>query len=85
MLKLFDEALTQTHQIRQVHPLLLANLKFPPDLYLSSVGLLADEVCHIRNRFLLAYDRALIPLKAYAKEFDVHVNLYTLHIHDYIK
>ncbi|KAF7272031.1 hypothetical protein GWI33_015147, partial [Rhynchophorus ferrugineus] len=85
LLKLFDEALRQTHQIRQVHPLLLSNLRFPADLCLSSVGLLADEVCHIRNRFLLAYKKALIPLKAYAKEYDVHVNLYTLNIPDFIK
>uniref|UniRef100_A0AAR5Q782 Dynein heavy chain tail domain-containing protein n=1 Tax=Dendroctonus ponderosae TaxID=77166 RepID=A0AAR5Q782_DENPD len=85
LLKLFDEALTQTHQIRQVHPLLLSNLRFPPDLCLSSVGLLAEEVCNVRNRFLLAYEKACIPLRAYAKEFDVHVNLYSLIISDYIK
>ncbi|KAL1506671.1 hypothetical protein ABEB36_005994 [Hypothenemus hampei] len=85
LLRLFDEALKQTHQIRQVHPFLLSNLRFPPDLCLSSVGLLADEVCEIRNRFLLAYEKACIPLKAYAKEFDIHVNLYTLNIADYIK
>lgn len=85
LLKLFDEALKQTHQIRQVHPLLLGNLRFPPDLFLSSVGLLADEICSVRNRFLLAYEKACIPLKAYAREFEVHVNLYTLNISDYIK
>jgi len=85
LLKLFDEVLKQTHQIRQVHPLLLSNLRFPRDLCLSSVGLMAEEVCQIRNRFLLAYQKACIPLKAYAKEFDGHVNLYTLNIPEYIK
>ncbi|XP_030766886.1 dynein heavy chain 1, axonemal-like isoform X2 [Sitophilus oryzae] len=84
LLKLFDEALIQTHQVRQVHPLLLSNLSFPPDLYLSSVGLLADEVCQVRDRFLLAYEKAIIPLKAYAKEFEAHVNLYVLDIPEFI-
>lgn len=84
MLKLFDDALRQTHQVRQVHPLLLNNLRFDKKLYLSSVGLLADEVCSIRNRFMLAYEKSLIPLKAYAKEFDVHIALYTMDVQQYI-
>ncbi|XP_060531534.1 dynein axonemal heavy chain 1-like [Cylas formicarius] len=85
LLNLFDEVLRQTHQIRQVHPLLLPNLRFPPDLFLSSVGLLADEVHSIRRRFLNAYRKSIIPLEAYAKEFNVHVSLFTLNVNDYIK
>lgn len=85
LLKLFDDGLKQTHQIRQVHPFLLSNLRFDKALYLSSVGLLAEEVCCIRNRFMLAYGKALIPLKAYAKEYDVHVALYTMDVNQYIQ
>nr|CAI5840362.1 unnamed protein product [Callosobruchus analis] len=85
ILRLFDEALRQTHQIKQVHPLLLANLRFPKDLNLSSVGLLAEEVVNIRDRFLRAYDKALIPLLAYAKEYEVHVELYTMDVSQFIE
>ncbi|XP_023309976.1 dynein heavy chain 1, axonemal-like [Anoplophora glabripennis] len=85
LLKLFDNAIRQTHQIKQVHPFLLGNLRFPKDLNLSSVGLLADEVCESRERFLLAYEKSLIPLHAYAREYKAHVNLYTLDVLQYIE
>lgn len=85
LLKLYDGALRQTHTINQVHPFLLSNLRFPPDLYLSSVGLLDEEVCELRERFLTGYKKAIIPLKAYAKEYDVHLELYTLDVAAYIE
>ncbi|CAH1982455.1 unnamed protein product [Acanthoscelides obtectus] len=85
ILRLFDEALRQTHQIKQVHPLLLPNLRFPKDLNLSSVGLLAEEVVSIRDRFMRAYDRALVPLLAYANEYKVHTELYTMDVAQFIE
>ncbi|XP_056631499.1 dynein axonemal heavy chain 1-like [Diorhabda sublineata] len=85
LLKLFDEALKQTHLIKQVHPYLLGNLRFPKDLNLSSVGLLATEVCDIRNRFIVAYDRAMIPLKAYAAKYDMHLSLFNMDVNEFIE
>ncbi|XP_074037842.1 dynein axonemal heavy chain 1 isoform X2 [Leptinotarsa decemlineata] len=85
LLRLFDDGLKQTHQINQVHPFLLSNLRFPKNLTLSSVGLLAEEVCRIRERFLLAYEKALIPLLAYADEYKVHVQLYTMDVNNFIE
>lgn len=82
---MFDEGLKQTHQVRQVHPFLLNNLRFDKSLYLSSVGLLAEEVCVIRDRFMIAYEKALIPLLAYAKEYDIHIALYTMDVNEYIQ
>ncbi|CAG9819626.1 unnamed protein product [Phaedon cochleariae] len=84
LLKLFDDGLKQTHQIKQVHPFLLSKLRFPKDLNLSSVGLLSEEVCEIRERFLIAYEKSLIPLLAYAEEFKVHIELYTMDIGQFI-
>lgn len=85
LLKLFDDGLKQTHRVRQVHPFLLGNLRFDKALCLSSVGLLAPEVCYIRDRFMLAYEKALIPLIAYASEFEVHIPLYTMDVNHYIE
>lgn len=85
LLKLYDNAIKLTHTINQVHPYLLSNLKFPPDLYLSSVGLLSDEVVEVREKFLLGYQKALIPLKAYAAEYKIHIELYSLDVNKYIE
>lgn len=85
LLKLYDFALRQTHTINQVHPFLLSNLRFPADLYLSSVGLLDEQVCELREKFLLGYRKAVIPLKSYAKEYHIHIELYTLDVKTYIQ
>lgn len=85
LLKLYDGALRQTHTINQVHPFLLSNLRFPPDLFLSSVGLMDEEVCALRDRFLTGYKQALIPLKAYADEWKLHLELYTMDVNAYIE
>ncbi|XP_044254832.1 dynein axonemal heavy chain 1-like isoform X2 [Tribolium madens] len=85
LLRLYDTALTFTHKIKQVHPFLLKNLNFPHDLMLSSIGLLAEEVVSVRERFLLAYKKALIPLRAFAKEFDIYIELFTLDVKDYVE
>ncbi|XP_044749962.1 dynein axonemal heavy chain 1-like [Coccinella septempunctata] len=84
LLKLYDNGIRQTHFIKQVHPYLLPNLRFPEDLCLSSVGLLSEEVSSVRDRFVLAYKKALIPLKAYAKKFFAYLDLFNRDINAYI-
>ncbi|KZC03876.1 Dynein heavy chain 1, axonemal [Dufourea novaeangliae] len=84
IVSLYDTALGACHQIRQVHPFLLPALKFPADVFLSSVGLLEDQVCDIRNRLTLAYQKSTVPLKAYAREFHRFLELFNLNIANYI-
>lgn len=74
-----------THTIQQVHPSLLGLLKFPQDLCLSSVGLLDLDVCALRERMLKGYEKAIIPLIAYAAEYVVHLELYTLEINVFLE
>ncbi|XP_066590873.1 dynein axonemal heavy chain 1-like [Prorops nasuta] len=81
---LYDNALTMCHQIKQVHPSLLTHLKFPADLCLSSVGLMEEHVCRARDRLRNAYEKAIIPLKAYAFEYMRHLNLFTLDIDGHV-
>ncbi|KAK2581762.1 hypothetical protein KPH14_002241 [Odynerus spinipes] len=82
---IFDNSLTLCHQIRQVHPFLLLYLKFPTELFLSSVGLLEERVCRIRDRLSHIYHKAAIPLKAYAKEYYKHLALFELDVVKYIE
>ncbi|XP_044001574.1 dynein axonemal heavy chain 1-like [Aphidius gifuensis] len=79
-----DDAVIQSHYIKQVHPFLLQDLKFSPSLYLSSIGLLSEEVCQTRDRLKVAYEKSLIPLGAYAKEYNKYLDLYILDVTEYI-
>lgn len=85
LVKLFDDTLLLTHEIRQLHPFLLKNLRFPKDLCLSSVGLLSNEVCVVRERLLTAYRKSNIPLRAFAKAFDVHLEFFNLNNIEYVE
>ncbi|GJQ83086.1 DNAH1, partial [Trypoxylus dichotomus] len=85
LLTIYDSALALTHTIKQVHPLLLTNLKFPADLCLSSVGLLEDFVCKLRDSFMTCYQKAIIPLKAYAKEYNIHLDLFKMDVNSYVE
>ncbi|XP_035733901.1 dynein heavy chain 1, axonemal-like [Vespa mandarinia] len=82
---IFDNSLTLCHQIRQVHPFLLTFLKFPTNLFLSSVGLYDERICDIRNRLLNIYEKAIIPLKAYAKEYYKYLEFFEMDIEKYIE
>lgn len=85
MINILDSTIRGTHTIKQVHPMFLANLKFPEDLYLSSMGLLNERICGFRETIRISYEKSLIPLKAYAKFFDSHIPLYMLDVNEYIE
>ncbi|XP_043259684.1 dynein axonemal heavy chain 1-like [Colletes gigas] len=85
IVSLYDNALAMCHQVRQVHPFLLPALKFPSDLFMSSVGLLEDHVCHVRDRLKLAYQKSVIPLKAYAREYHRFLDLFNLDVANYVE
>ncbi|XP_017768545.1 PREDICTED: dynein heavy chain 1, axonemal-like [Nicrophorus vespilloides] len=84
LLRMYDSAIIGTHSIKQVHPMLLVKLKFPNDLYLSSVGLLDSYVCEMRERFLLGYNKAVIPVQAYAKTYEIFMEFYNMNMNAYL-
>ncbi|XP_043502299.1 dynein axonemal heavy chain 1-like [Polistes fuscatus] len=85
IVSILDNSLTLCHQIRQVHPFLLPFLKFPVELFLSSVGLLDTRICEIRNRLKYIYQKGIIPLKAYAKEYYKYLALFEMDVEKYIE
>ncbi|XP_072745723.1 dynein axonemal heavy chain 1 [Anoplolepis gracilipes] len=85
IVELLDNSLSQCHQIKQVHPFLLPFLKFPKDLYLSSIGLLEEQVCEVRARLRTAYQKSVVPLKAYASEYQQHLEIYKLNVEKYVE
>lgn len=84
-MKLLNTAIVQSHKIPQMDPLIMSELKYAEDLLLSSIGLQEPEICCLRERLQAAIKAAIIPLKAYCHEFDVHKTLYTLNIDEYIQ
>lgn len=72
------------HKVKNPRATLLPGLIFPPESYLSATGLLDDAVCDIRARLTQAYQRVLIPLRGYAREFDKYIEFYKMDIDEYI-
>ncbi|XP_018339413.1 PREDICTED: dynein heavy chain 1, axonemal-like isoform X2 [Trachymyrmex septentrionalis] len=82
---ILDNSLRQCQQIGKVDPFLLPFLDFPKDLYLSSVDLLEEQVCEIRERLRTAYQKSTISLKAYLKEYQQYLEFYKLDVEKYVE
>ncbi|XP_012056092.1 PREDICTED: dynein heavy chain 1, axonemal-like [Atta cephalotes] len=85
IIAILDNSLKQCQQIGKIHPFLLPFLKFPKDLYLSSVDLLEEQVCEVRERLRTAYQKSIISLKAYVKEYQQYLEFYKLDVEKYVE
>ncbi|CAB3221174.1 unnamed protein product [Arctia plantaginis] len=83
--KLFKEMLYRCHFIKQVHPMIVTGLVFDKELYLTSVGFLEPNVVDYWERLKLAYKKAIIPLKAYKRQFEEYKDIYKLDIEAYVE
>lgn len=85
LIDLFDDAIRQTHYVRRIDPFVMKYLVFSDDLMLSSVGLHDKMVTDRRNLIKLCYEKAIIPLKAYAKKFEMFLDLYRMDVKTYVQ
>lgn len=85
IIHLLDDAIIQCHQIRPAQVYLLSKLTFPPELCLSTVGLLDDNIVDAKHKLTVAYNRSIILLEAYAKEYNKYLELYNLNVEEYIQ
>ncbi|CAB3241783.1 unnamed protein product [Arctia plantaginis] len=83
--RLFREMLYRSHSIKQVHPMILTGIVFDKDLYLTSIGLNEPNVAEYRERLLKAYRKAIIPLKAYLRQYREYRDIYKLDIESYVQ
>nr|XP_019555271.2 dynein heavy chain 1, axonemal [Aedes albopictus] len=82
---LFEEAVACTHDVHQIEPSLLGSLIFDPYIFLSSMGLM-DPVIEQRRVFLsLAYQKTIIPLKAYAARYLQFKELFFTNVVEYVE
>jgi dynein heavy chain len=84
IVKHFDEAIRRTHNVSQIDPLLLSSLLYDGELRYSSVGLLDPAIVERRNHLRLCYRKALLPLRAYAAQYQEHVQLFTMNVAAFI-
>ncbi|XP_045521817.1 dynein axonemal heavy chain 1-like [Pieris brassicae] len=83
--RLFREMLYRCHFIPQVHPMIMTGLVFDKELFLTSIGLMEPNVVEYRERLLKAYRKAIIPLKAYMRQYECYRDIFVLDIEEYIE
>ncbi|XP_045539469.1 dynein axonemal heavy chain 1 [Papilio machaon] len=83
--RLFREMLYRCHFIPQVHPMILTGLVFDNELVLTSIGLMEPNVVDYRERLLKAYRKAIIPLKAYMRQYEEYRDIFLLSIEEYVE
>uniref|UniRef100_A0ABD2WRH4 Dynein heavy chain 1, axonemal n=1 Tax=Trichogramma kaykai TaxID=54128 RepID=A0ABD2WRH4_9HYME len=83
---IYSNALKLCQSIRQVHPLVLKNLKFPQNLFVKPLNLVdqTELIEEVYRRLDRAYSKAVIPLRAYIKRYEKYRELYLLNVDEYI-
>lgn len=74
-----------THEVPQIDPYLVTQIKFEKGLRLSSVGLLDDDVQEQIRRVRWRYDKCLEPLRSFAETFRRFKEFKTLVIPDVVR
>ncbi|XP_060806154.1 dynein axonemal heavy chain 1-like [Amyelois transitella] len=83
--RLFREMLYRCHFIPQVHPMIMTGLVFDKELFLTSIGLMEPNVVDYRERLLVAYRKAVIPLLAYLRQYECYTDIFMLDTEEYVE
>jgi hypothetical protein len=75
----------ESHEIPTIHPHLLTNLTFFEKPYLTSIGLIETKITELQAIIENSIRLAIIPLKAYCKEFNIHLHLFNMDVGSYVK
>lgn len=67
IVEMFESRIPTTHEIPQIDPYLVTQLKFEKSLRLTSIGLLEDEIQNQLQRLQCCYQICMIPLPAYLR------------------
>ena len=85
IVKIFESTVLALHEIPQIDPFLVTRLTFDRNIKMSSIGLLDDKIQDRINYLQLCYQKSLIPLLAYAKEFEHYVEFKNMNLNEYLK
>ena len=81
----FDKGIQATKNVPQLEKLVMERLFWSGTPLLESVGENESEVKQMREAIRQAIQRAIVPLKAYAKEYEKYLELFNLDIKKYLE
>ncbi|KAM3838092.1 dynein axonemal heavy chain 1-like [Diretmus argenteus] len=84
IINLFDKGILATHNVPQLDKFVMPQ-PFTGIFSLESVGLLEPAVSELKKKVRLALRQAAIPLRAYAAEYEKHLELHNLDIETLLK
>ncbi|XP_072845880.2 dynein axonemal heavy chain 1 isoform X2 [Pogona vitticeps] len=85
LVSLFNKGILATHTIPQLEKYVLENIFICGTPLLESVGLNEPAVVELRNTICTCIRKALIPLQAYAKNYEKYLELSNRDIHNLLK
>ncbi|CAH1712146.1 unnamed protein product, partial [Aphis gossypii] len=85
IVSLLKRMILESHEIPAIHPYVLANLTFLEKPYLTSIGLIEPQIADLQATIENSIRLAIIPIKAYCKEYNIHSHLYNINVESYVK
>lgn len=85
LMSIIDDVVIQLHEIKNPQILIFKKLKFPPDLYLSPIGLMDNSIVDIKKNIECIYQPIIYLLDEFPKQFDQYIELLNLDIEIYIR
>ncbi|KAL3881803.1 hypothetical protein ACJMK2_028195, partial [Sinanodonta woodiana] len=85
LISLFDKGIQATAHVPQLEKFILEKIFWSGTPLLESVGEHEPHVEELRDTIKKAIRKSLIPMKAYAKEYERHLELINMDINHYIK
>ncbi|KAM4613811.1 dynein axonemal heavy chain 1 [Polymixia lowei] len=76
IINLFDKGILATHNVPQLDKFVLQRMFFGGVALLESVGLWEPAVSELREKVRMALRQAAVPLRAYAAEYEKHLELH---------
>ncbi|XP_047438259.1 dynein axonemal heavy chain 1 [Mugil cephalus] len=85
IVNLFDKGILATYNVPQVEKFVMQKMFISADPLLDTVNLWEEEVNALREKIRKALTQAAIPLKAYAAEYEKHLELHNLDMETFLE
>ncbi|PVD29059.1 hypothetical protein C0Q70_11656 [Pomacea canaliculata] len=85
LISLFDRGILSTHNVPQLEKFIMEDIFWSGTPLLESVGEHEPAVEELRETVCRTIQKSLIPLKAYAREYERYLELMNLDINQYVK
>ncbi|XP_063071051.1 dynein axonemal heavy chain 1 [Engraulis encrasicolus] len=85
LISLFDKGILSTHNVPQLDKFVMKEMFICGTPLLESVGLLEPAVAELRERVRHALRQAAIPLRAYARQYECHLELHNSDIDTFLR